>query len=321
MNTIDLAIENITSPAILAFALGMLAVAVRSDLRLPEPVYQTLTIYLLLAIGMKGGGALSESSIEEFWKPAVATLVLSIVIPILTFAVLRMAGRMSPANAAAMAAHYGSTSVVTFTAAVTFLETIGEPYEGFLPSLLAILEVPGIVVALLLARRSTTSSEGLGAALREILTGRSIVLLAGGVGIGMLAGKDGLVEVAPFFEGAFVGLLTLFLLEMGGVAARRLGDLRAAGPVVLVFALAAPPVNGTLGVLAGSAAGLSLGGAMLLGVLTASASYIAAPAAVRIALPEASPGYYLTAALAITFPFNLTVGIPLYFEIASLVNG
>ncbi len=321
MNTLDLAIENITSPAILAFALGMLAVALRSDLRLPESIYQTLTIYLLLAIGMKGGGALSESSFEEFWQPAVATLALSVTIPVVAFYVLRALGRMDPANAAAMAAHYGSTSVVTFTAAVTFLDTIGEPYEGFLPSLLAILEVPGIVVALLLARRATTSAEGIGEALREILTGRSIVLLGGGVGIGMIAGRDGLVEVAPLFDAAFVGLLTLFLLEMGGVAARRLGDLRAAGPVVLAFAVLAPPVNGAAGIILGDLAGLSLGGSMLLGVLSASASYIAAPAAVRIALPEASPGYYLTASLAITFPFNLTVGIPLYFEIASLISG
>lgn len=318
MDTLDLARQNITSPAILAFAMGMLATALRSDIRLPEAVYQAVTMYLLLAIGLKGGGALSEASLGEFWAPALATLVLSVAIPVATFAVLHRLGRLSVADAAAMAAHYGSTSVVTYTAAVTFLHTIGEPYEGFLPSLLAILEVPAIVVALLLAR---PSAGGVGEALREVLTGRSIVLLTGGMAIGLLTGRDGLNAVSPFFEAPFVGVLTLFLLEMGGVAARRIGDLRRAGRVVLAFALVAPPVNGTAGIVLGELAGLSLGGSMLLGVLAASASYIAAPAAVRIALPEANPGYYLTATLAVTFPFNLIVGIPLYFEIASRVNG
>ncbi|GMU40822.1 MAG: hypothetical protein AMXMBFR23_16880 [Chloroflexota bacterium] len=246
------------------------------------------------------------------------TLLIGILIPLWVYPAVRTLGRMDTPNAAALAAHYGSTSVVTFTAAITFLDTVGEPYEGFVPTLVAIMEVPAIVIALVIARIAMSGGHGrLSEALHEVLVGRSIILLAGGLLIGFVAGAERLLPVRPFFVDPFQGVLTLFLLEMGVQTARRFADLRTAGPFLLLFATLAPVVNGTAGVVLGGLAGLSAGGAMVLGVLAASASYIAAPAAVRIALPEANPSIYLTGALAVTFPFNLTVGIPLYYEIAT----
>lgn len=328
MEALEIAGSNLATPAILAFLLGITASLLRSDLRLPEPIYQTISIYLLFAIGLKGGVALSESDLSSLALPALGTLVIGSVIPLWVYAVSRGAGRLSIPDAAAFAAHYGSTSVVTFTAALAFLESIDQFVEGFVPTLVAIMEVPAIVIGLAIAQVRMSSagsgqerSAGLKEALREVLVGRSIVLLVGGLLVGAIAGPDRMASVNPFFVEPFQGILTLFLLEMGIVTARRFGDLRTAGPFVLVFALVAPVINGSLGVVVGDATGLSVGGATILGVLSASASYIAAPAAVRIALPAANPSLYLTASLAVTFPFNLTVGIPLYYELAQRIAG
>ena len=316
MDTLSLAAANLTSPPVLAFLLGLLATAVGGDLRLPEPVYQLLTVYLLLGIGIKGGVALSEAPAGEVVVPVLATLALGVAIPLLAYLVLRGMTRLGPVDRGAIAAHYGSTSLVTFTAAVVFLTTAGIPYEGYVTTLLAVLEVPAIIVGLLLAGRHTQRSATWSESLREILTGRSVLLLVGGLALGAITGTAGYAKVEPFFGGLFTGVLTLFLLEMGVLAARRLRDLPRAGVGLGLFALGFPLVSGTLGILAGLAAGMSTGGAAMLGVLAASASYIAAPAAVRLALPEANPGFYLTTSLGITFPFNLVVGIPLYLAIA-----
>jgi hypothetical protein len=220
-----------------------------------------------------------------------------------------------------MAAHYGSTSLVTFTAALVFLDVAGVSYEGFMATLLTVLEIPGIIVGLLLASKGRGSRVAWGESLREVLTGRSIVLLAGGLLIGLLTGPAGYVRVEPFFGALFTGVLALFLLEMGAIAGRRLGEVRRAGLGLIVFAFAFPLLAGTAGIVAGQAVGLSTGGSMVLGVLCASASYIAAPAAVRLALPEANPGITLTASLGLTFPFNLVIGIPLYLTIATALSG
>jgi hypothetical protein len=223
-------------------------------------------------------------------------------------------------NAAALAAHYGSVSAVTFIAATAFMQAARQPVEGFLPTLVAILEVPAIVIALLIARRNLGGGS-LGEAVREILAGKSILLLVGGSLIGYLSGPDGLKQVAPVFVDPFRGVLVLFLLELGMVAAKRLRDLRKVGVFLIGFGIVMPLVHGALGVWLGSLAGMSVGGAMVLGTMAASASYIAAPAAVRIALPQANPSYYLTASLGITFPFNLTLGIPLYFALSRWLHG
>ncbi|HEY0019796.1 MAG TPA: sodium-dependent bicarbonate transport family permease [Longimicrobium sp.] len=317
MDMLELVRLNLLSPIILAFVLGIVATLARSDLKFPEPLYTALSIYLLLAIGLKGGAALSETPLRELGGPALATLALGIAVPLWSYAIVRRVGRMSVSDAAALAAHYGSVSVVTFIAALSFLDAARIGYEGFLPTLVAMLEVPAIIVALLLARMRGGAGRGSwGTVLHEVLAGRSILLLLGGLVIGAASGTAGLERVAPFFVAPFQGALVLFLLEMGMVAARRFRDLRTAGAFLLGFGVGMPLLHGVLGVWLGSVVGLSLGGSTVLGVMAASASYIAAPAAVRIALPEANPGYYLTAALAITFPFNLTVGIPVYFAVA-----
>ena len=324
MDTLELVRLNLLSPMILAFALGIVATLVRSDLRLPEAVYSALSIYLLLAIGMKGGVALSLTPLSEFVRPALATLAAGAAIPLATYPIARRLGGWSVADAAALAAHYGSVSVVTFVAAQAFLDRAGVPYEGFMATLVALLEVPAILVGLLIARRAGRAE---GAAtpwsdtLREVFTGRSIVLIVGGLIMGAAGGEAGMERVAPFFVEPFDGALTLFLLEMGLVTARRFGELRTAGLFLLGFGTIAPLVNGTVGVAVGLATGLSAGGAAIFATLLASASYIAATAAVRLALPEANPGRYLTASLAVTFPFNLIIGIPTYAWIAQAWSG
>jgi uncharacterized protein len=318
VDALDLATTNLTSPPILAFALGIIAALIRSDLRLPEPIYIFLSIYLLLGIGLKGGVALSETSFAEIWAPALATLVIGIAIPLWIYPFLRKVGRFSISDAAAIGAHYGSVSVVTFTAAIAFLDLVEEPYEAFMPTLVALLEVPAIVVALMLAKMRLGGGDSFGSAMQEVLSGRSIVLLAGGVAIGLIAGVRGAEQVEPLFVDLFVGVL--FLLEMGIAAGRRIGDLRDAGVFLVTFAIVVPVLHGAVGVVVGNAVGLSTGGSTVFAVLIASASYIAAPAAVRIALPDANPGYYLTAALAITFPFNLAVGVPLYYQFATWLS-
>jgi hypothetical protein len=305
---------------VLAFALGITATLVKSDLKIPDALYTTLSIYLLLAIGLKGGAALATTPISLVWKPALATLALGVLTPLLSYVTLRRLGRFDVVNAAAVAAHYGSVSAVTFIAATTFMQAAQEPIEGFLPTLVAILEIPAIVIALLIARRSLGGGS-LGEAVREIFSGKSILLLLGGSIMGLLSGPEGLKQVAPVFVEPFRGVLVLFLLELGMVAAKRLRDLRKVGSFLLGFAIVMPIVQGSLGVWLGSLAGMSVGGAMVLGTMAASASYIAAPAAVRIALPQANPSYYLTASLGITFPFNLTLGIPLYYALSRWLNG
>ncbi len=322
MAIVELLQINLLSPMVLAFALGITATLVRSDLKLPDELYTTLSIYLLLAIGLKGGIALAQTSLAAFWAPALATVALGVIIPIIAYGVARKIGKLSVADAAALAAHYGSVSAVTFAAAQTFLDTVGVRYEGFMPALVAILEVPAIVIALLIAQVAGGPQSGdWRKALRELITSKSILLLVGGMVIGWLAGPRGGKEVAPLFVDLFKGALTFFLLELGMVAARRFRDLPSAGLFLLGFSIIIPIFNGLLGIWFGSMTGLSLGGSTILGVLAASASYIAAPAAVRIALPQANPGFYLTAALGITFPFNLAIGLPLYYTIASWIVG
>lgn len=327
---------NLCSPLSLAFVLGIASKLVRSELSIPRELYTSLSIYLLLALGLKGGVELSHSKLEDILWPIVVTVGLGILTPITSYLVLRKLGRFSIADAAGIAAHYGSVSAVTFIAAQQFVQTLGHPAEGFMPTLVTLLESPGIQIALAIgaiqiakenAARPAGSSEPaaparpLKAVLHEVLTGRSMILMVGGMVIGFMMGEKAYEPVKPFFEGMFKGALTIFLLEMGLSAGSRLGDLKKAGIFLLAFGTIMPVIHGTLGVLAGHWAGLSIGGATVLGAMSASASYIAAPPAVRMTLPEANPTYYLTAALAITFPFNIVLGIPIYFHIAKTLSG
>ena len=318
MNVGDVFNNLLTAPVI-AFVVALLVTLLRFDVRLPEALYPILSTYLLLAIGIKGGRALSTTSPGEIWLPLVGAVVLGIVTPIVAYVLFRFVGSLNVVNSAALAAHYGSVSAVTFTVLIASLDTRDISYEGFVAGLLAILEIIGIVVALFIAGRGSPDTnwrEGLG----EVIRGRSIALLVTGMLIGAIVGDTRLAPVDPVFVGLFTGALTLFLVEMGVVAAQRLRDVASAGPRVAFLAIVIPFLNGVLGALVGAAAGLSTGGVAVMATLAASASYIAAPAAVRIALPEASPGIYVTASLGITFPFNLTVGIPIYIALAQALT-
>ncbi|MEJ5254622.1 MAG: sodium-dependent bicarbonate transport family permease [Acidimicrobiales bacterium] len=315
---LDLARTNLTTVPVLAFVLGVIAARLHSDLRLPPPITSFLSAYLLLAIGLKGGVALTHTSPGEIWLPAVATLVVAVTVPVAVYVILHRLGRFGVADAAAIAAHYGSVSAVTFTAAGAFVAAAGATADAFLPALVAILEVPGIAVALLLAHHFGRSDANLREALHEVVTGKSVMLLGGGLVIGAIAGSAGTAPVEPFFIGLFPGLLALFLLDLGILAGEHMAAIRKAGRFLITFALSAPLVLGVLGAAVGALAGLSTGGATVFAAMVASASYIAAPAAVHVALPEANPGLYLTAALALTFPLNLTIGIPLYYQAAQI---
>lgn len=315
-------LDNLLSAPVLAFLVAFTASLLKGDIRLPEGLYGVLSTFLLLAIGIKGGKGLSEAAFDQLWQPLIAALALGVATPLVAYLALRRLGRIGIVDSAAIAAHYGSVSAVTFTVVLAFLNATGEPAESFLTGLLVVLEVVGIVVALALAQhRLGRQGEGDGGtrwseALAEVLRGRSIVLLLAGLALGFIAGAERLKPVDPMFVGLFPGVLTLFLIEMGTIAAQRLRDLREAGPRLVLLAMLIPVVNGLLGACAGALCDLSVGGVTVLATLAASASYIAAPAAVRIALPTARPGMYITASLGVTFPFNIVLGIPLYHAMA-----
>jgi hypothetical protein len=311
--------DNLLTAPVIAFLVALIATLLRFEVRLPEALYPILSTYLLLAIGVKGGRALAASSFSEIWKPLVASLLLGVITPVIAFGLLRLIGKLDIINSAAIAAHYGSVSAVTFTVLIASLDARDMAYEGFAAGLLAVLEIVGIIVALFLARGAAAESSWK-EALSEVVRGRSIALLVAGLIIGGVVGDDRLAPTDPVFVGLFGGALALFLIELGVIAAERLRDIREAGIRLVVLGIVIPLINGFLGALAGIAAGLSTGGVAVMATLAGSASYIAAPAAVRIALPKASPGLYVTASLGITFPFNLTIGIPCYIAMANALT-
>lgn len=316
---------NLLSPIALSFVLGVIARVIRSEFSLPKDIYLGLSIYLLWSLGLHGGAELAHASFGTIVIPAGATLLIGCITPVSTYLALRYLGRFGEADSAGIAAHYGSVSAVTFIAATTFVKGMGAEAEGFMPTLLTLLESPGIHIALAIgAIRSGSKSQPRSALLREVLTARTMVLLVGGLMVGFLIGDKNWKVIEPFYDtkGAiFRGALCIFMLEMGLLAGSRLGDLKKVGPFLLAFGVIAPLVYGTFGAWLGSVAGLSVGGATVLGAMAASASYIAAPPAVRMTLPDANPTYSLTLALAITFPFNVLVGIPVFFRIAQMAHG
>lgn len=307
---------------VLFFLLGLFARLVKSDLRLPEALYETLSIYLLLAIGLKGGIELSKQPMLALLPQMLACMALGFAIPLVLTPLLRLLG-LSRVDAASLAAHYGSVSVVTFAVASAYLVAQGEPAESHAALWVAIMEAPGIVAGILLARLGAKGKGGQpaprvawGELAHDVFLGKSVLLLAGGLLIGAVMGEAGTAPIAPVFMAPFKGVLALFLLELGLVAGGRLGELRRYGVRLVGFALLIPPVLALAGALTGLALGLSTGGIAILATLAASASYIAAPTAMRMAVPEANAALSITAALGITFPFNIVLGVPLYLEMA-----
>jgi len=305
-------------PVVGFFVLGVVAGLLRSDLKLSGGLADTLSIYLLIAIGLKGGIELSHAQVDSLVMPIVVVVLVSIGTPLLAFQVLQRFGKLPRPDAASIAAHYGSVSVVTFAVGTSYLTRQNIAYEGYMSVFLVFLEFPALIMGVLLAKGIHRDTNWRLLA-HEVLTGKAIVLLVGALLIGVIWGAEAAQSLGKFYSDLFKGFLSLFLLGMGIVTASRLGDLRRAGLFLVAFGIVMPIVSACVGVLTGWWIGLSLGGTTLLAVLYASASYIAAPAAMRIAIPEANPGLSMGAALGVTFPFNILVGVPLYHQMTMLL--
>lgn len=310
---------------VLFFLLGLFARLAGSDLRLPEALYETLSIFLLLSIGLKGGIELSRQPIAVLGPQIAACLALGFATPFLLVPVLRRMG-LGTADSAAIAAHYGSVSVVTFAVAQAWLQRAEVPLEPHAALWVAVMEAPGIVAGIVLARLGSRGAAGKVLAIdwrelgHDVFLGKSVLLLVGGIVIGAVMGDAGTAPIRPLFVDLFKGVLALFLLELGLVAGGRLAELRRYGLRIVAFGIAAPVALAVLGAGTGRLLGLTPGGTTLMAVLAASASYIAAPTAMRIAVPQANSALSITAALGITFPFNIVVGIPIYHRIAQALT-
>jgi hypothetical protein len=319
MPGLDLLLTNLLQPIVLAFLLGTLAGAVRSELELPEAVVKLLAIYLLFSLGLTGGRELARAEIGAVWPLIGITLLMTFGIPSLAYLVTRRIGRMDISNAAAIAAHYGSVSTATFFASMSFATAMGAPAEGYMAAMVALMEF-GVIYSLALARIAMGRESGQSVRTAElfmsVIRGRGILLLLGGMLIGTIATDKQWQQISPFYEGLFRGMLMLFLLEMGITASRQIKAFRQVGMFMAFFGMAMPVLHGLIGVSLAHLAGLSVGGAFVFGAICASASFIDAPAACRASLPEANPGIYLTASLGVTLPFNLLVGLPTYFQYA-----
>lgn len=306
-------------PVVLFFLLGLGAGLSRADLRLPPAIYEFLTILLLLTIGLKGGVELAAQPFAALLPQMLVVVLTGVVLPLAAYPVLRVIGGLARADAASIAAHYGSVSVGTYAVAVAYLAYRQIAFEEYVAVFLVLLEMPAIVVGVLLARGVNRNTRWRPLA-HEVLLGKSIVLLIGGLLIGWVAGAEGIQPIAPLFMDLFKGVLALFLLEMGLIAAGQSASLRQHGLFLIGFGIAMPVASGLFGAGLGWALGLSVGGTALMATLMASASYIAVPAAMRLSLPEANPALSLAASLGVTFPFNILAGIPLYHRFAEYLH-
>ena len=304
-------------PVVGFFVLGVVAGLLGSDLKLSSGLYETLTIYLLLAIGLKGGFELSQSDVRALVVPILVVVIMSAGTPLIGYQILLRLGKLKHPDAASISAHYGSVSVVTFAVGSSYLLRQNIAYDGFMSVFLVFLEFPAIIIGVILARGLTRATEWRKLA-HEVLAGKAILLLIGSLVIGWIWGRDGGAALIPFFEGLFKGFLALFLLGMGLMTASRVEELRRVGPFLIVFGVLMPIVSAAGGVVVGWWLNFSIGNAAMLAILYGSASYIAAPAAMRIAIPEANPALSIGAALGVTFPFNVVIGVPLYVWMTQL---
>ncbi|NJN48495.1 MAG: sodium-dependent bicarbonate transport family permease [Alkalinema sp. RL_2_19] len=319
---LNLVVSNILNPPILFFFLGMLAIWVKSDLEIPAPIPKLFSLYLLLAIGFKGGVELARSGVtQDVALTMLAAVIMASIVPIYSYFLLRW--KLDPYNAAAIAATYGSISAVTFITASSFLGQLDIDYDGYMVAALALMESPAIIVGLVLVsvfggQRETGEETQWGEVLREAFLNGSVLLLVGSLIIGLLTGESGWTKLKPFTQDMFYGALTFFLLDMGLVAAKQIKDLQKTGLFLVAFALMMPLLNAALSLPIAYVIQMSRGDALLFAVLCASASYIAVPAAMRMTVPEANPSLYISTALAVTFPFNIIIGIPLYLSAINL---
>ena len=324
---LDIILQNILNPPILFFFLGMLAVFFKSELSIPQPLPKLFSLYLLIAIGLHGGYELSQSGIDIYiFKSLGLAVFMATLVPIYSYFILRI--KLDTYNAVAVAATFGSISAVTFITGITYLQTIGVEYGGYMVAAMTLMESPAIIIGLVFAtlfakdkNNKEKSSANWGEILREAFLNPSVYLLVGALIIGILTGEKGWHSMEPLFGTLFKGMLAFFLLDMGIVAAKRIYELKKLGLFLIVFAIAMPIFNASLSMVFAYFFELSKGDAFLLALLSGSASYIAVPAAMRLSVPEANPGIYLPLSLAITFPFNISLGIPLYYYLINLLWG
>jgi uncharacterized protein len=320
----SLILSNLLNPPVLFFFLGMLAVLLRSDLEIPQPLPKLFSLYLLLAIGFKGGYEIAESGINlEIFLTLTVSIVMACLVPIYSFFILKI--KLDVYNAAAIAATYGSISAVTFITASSFLTKLGIDYGGHMVAALALMESPAIIVGIILVRLFVSNPKNgdfsWSEVFREAFLNGSVFLLVGSLIIGVITGAPGWQKLETFTQDIFYGVLTFFLLDMGMVAARRIRDLKKTGSFLIAFSVIMPIINAIVGILIAQAIHMSPGNSLLFAILCASASYIAVPAAMRLSVPEANPSLYVSMALALTFPFNIIVGIPLYFNLIKFIGG
>lgn len=320
--------QNLLTPSIMFFALGFIAQLIRSDLKLPAELTKSITIYLLLSVGIHGGIELSHTNFSDAVPAIMVAITLGVTLPILAYWIINRVGKIDHLNAVAIATHYGSVSAGTFLTAIAFLEALHIDFEKHPIIMLAIMESPAILVGLLLAsairkkyaQTSDVVQSNKSELIKEAFTNGSIVLLIGGLLIGDIATEKSIKTILPFFDQLFMGILCVFLLAMGMEAGKKISDFKLAGKFLTGFGILMPILSGCTGVMIGHyVLGFGVGGATLVGVLAASASYIAVPPAMRMAIPEANPSIYLTLTLGVTFPFNVIFGIPLYFSFANFL--
>ncbi len=305
---------------VLFFLFGLAAGLARSDLKLPAALYDSLSVFLLLAIGLKGGEGLAKQALAPLAPQLLTVMFLGVAQALIAFAILRGLGRLGRSDAASLAAHYGSVSVATFAVGVNWLATRDIAFESQMAVFLAVMEVPAIMVGIVLARGVSKNTDW-GQLAHETFLGKGVTLLLGGMAIGWAAGPEGLMPIKGVFYDLFKGALALFLLEMGLIVSHQAADLRRQGVFIIAFGVLMPLLSAALGLGCGMILGLSVGGITLLATLAASASYIAVPAAMRLAVPEANPALSLGTVLGVTFPFNILVGIPLYYQMAIRLTG
>ena len=345
MEILQLIQSNLLTPIILFFLFGIIAARIKSDLKIPEAISEFLPIYLLAAIGLHGGIEMRNTGFENMLIPMFVAIGLSLLFTLNHYQILRRLGKFNIFDSYALASTYGAVGAVTFSVGLSFLKNQGVTSEGYLAAILAILEPVAFIMAIFLTnmavskqirakKQSFTNDElsdidvglketktKLSQVLHESLTGKAIVILLGSIVIGYMIGDEGFSSISIVFDQMFTGAIVIFMIEMGIIAGQRLGDIKKVGIFLVAFAIIMPTFNGIIGVLVATAMGLSLGGAVMFGLLLASASFIAAPAVLRHSIPQANPSLYITSALGITFPFNIIVLLPIMFIISTIVHG
>ena len=345
MDILQLIQSNLLTPIILFFLFGIIAARIKSDLKIPEAISEFLPIYLLAAIGLHGGIEMRNTGFENMLIPMLVAIGLSLLFTLNHYQILRRLGKFNIFDSYALASTYGAVGAVTFSVGLSFLKNQGVSSEGYLAAILAVLEPVAFILAIFLTnmavakqirakKQSFTTDDTsdidvglqgtktkLSQVLHESVTGKAIVILLGSIVIGYIIGEDGFSSIQIVFDEMFTGAIVIFMIEMGIIAGQRLGDIKKVGVFLIAFSIIMPTFNGIIGVLVATAMGLSLGGAVMFGLLLASASFIAAPAVLRHAIPQANPSLYITSALGITFPYNIIVLLPIMFAVSTLVHG